>query len=772
MSGEKGLSNGARLQRMRKGLLWLTHGIFLLLFVVGISLLYCNENFKKGFFWMNSEKYENSPAFMEQLESDINMIFDYTALQMVFETEGVFDARTNIFGIHMGNQDVNFSVEDVVAYAKRHGYYIDENYQAKVVDEAAASEIDNTPYRVLYRAYMGDAQTTEPGQANMTMKALVEESLDRLGRYYRGYQRLVLNPSNLKYKLDYVDAVYTNESGLNRDSAKALGKYAISRSEEIMIDNNLPRTPERLNFLSEQLATRFEDEYTVIIAVDTAYPVEDVYFTGNMDYRRQRSLYFAGFVLTALGLAGLLFTLGLLIYHMLKEDPPEKPGRFFVFLQKIPVEVKLLLYLFSMLFLGFLNKNLGIKLMHVLLPAPYWQFESRMMVYVIVYVCSLVTGFGLLRELALGLLWKHSYLKRMHENFQTYGVRQTLARRWVLIFFTVFLTNGALVAFVVFQILMGRSLLSHLQGITAFCALLVLNLFVFNKMYGVSLESDKIAEAIRHIAKGNTDYQLNEGEFTGKEADIVKSINNIRIGFHTAINDQVKSERLKADLITNVSHDIKTPLTSIINYVDLIKREKPENPRIQEYLEVLSVKSQHLKNLTEDLVEASKASSGNISVDLRDIDLVEMIHQTNGEFEEKLEKKGLTVVSRFPEGSLMIRADGRHLWRVLENLYNNVFKYALTGSRIYVDVKREEGKGVFIMKNVSEKALNIGPEELTERFVRGDESRATEGSGLGLSIAKSLTVVQGGSFEIRIDGDLFKVILSFQLQEGEQDAVL
>ena len=151
---------------------------------------------------------------------------------------------------------------------------------------------------------------------------------------------------------------------------------------------------------------------------------------------------------------------------------------------------------------------------------------------------------------------------------------------------------------------------------------------------------------------------------------------------------------------------------------------------------------------------------------------MEMIHQTNGEFEEKLEKKGLTVVSRFPEGSLMIRADGRHLWRVLENLYNNVFKYALTGSRIYVDVKREEGKGVFIMKNVSEKALNIGPEELTERFVRGDESRATEGSGLGLSIAKSLTVVQGGSFEIRIDGDLFKVILSFQLQEGEQDAVL
>ena len=243
---------------------------------------------------------------------------------------------------------------------------------------------------------------------------------------------------------------------------------------------------------------------------------------------------------------------------------------------------------------------------------------------------------------------------------------------------------------------------------------------------------------------------------------MVKDLNNISKGFQGAINEQVKSERLKADLITNVSHDIKTPLTSIINYVDLIKREKPENAKIQEYLDVLSVKSQHLKNLTEDLVEASKVSSGNLSVELRDIDLVEMINQTNGEFEEKFAEKGLKIISTIPTTGIMIKADGRHLWRVLENLYNNAFKYAARNSRIYIDITSENNIATFVIKNISENPLNIKPDELTERFVRGDVSRTTEGSGLGLSIAKSLTILQGGKFEIIIDGDLFKVQIRFK----------
>ena len=223
----------------------------------------------------------------------------------------------------------------------------------------------------------------------------------------------------------------------------------------------------------------------------------------------------------------------------------------------------------------------------------------------------------------------------------------------------------------------------------------------------------------------------------------------------------MKSERLKADLITNVSHDIKTPLTSIINYVDLLKREQIPNEKVQRYLEILDQKSQRLKNLTEDLVEASKASSGNLKLDIQDIDLVELVQQTNGEFEEKFQLRHLELVSSLPDRSIFIAADGRRLWRVLENLYNNAFKYAMESSRVYVDLVQEGDRVAFTIKNVSASPLNISPDELTERFVRGDVARTTEGSGLGLSIAKDLTRLQNGVLEITIDGDLFKVQVSF-----------
>ncbi|MEA4828955.1 MAG: sensor histidine kinase, partial [Enterococcus thailandicus] len=209
----------------------------------------------------------------------------------------------------------------------------------------------------------------------------------------------------------------------------------------------------------------------------------------------------------------------------------------------------------------------------------------------------------------------------------------------------------------------------------------------------------------------------------------------------------------------------KTPLTSIINYVDLIKREKIQDPKIQGYLEVLEQKSQRLKTLTEDLVEASKASSGNLKLDITSIDFVELIHQTNGEFEEKFALRHLELVSTLPAESILIEADGRYLWRVLENLYNNAGKYAMEHSRVYVDITEEEDMAVFTMKNISQNPLNIHADELTERFVRGDVARTTEGSGLGISIAKSLAELQGGELRLYIDGDLFKAGVAFPIKK-------
>ena len=228
----------------------------------------------------------------------------------------------------------------------------------------------------------------------------------------------------------------------------------------------------------------------------------------------------------------------------------------------------------------------------------------------------------------------------------------------------------------------------------------------------------------------------------------------------------MRNERLKTDLITNVSHDIKTPLTSIINYVDILKRSNIADEKIRGYLDILESKAQRLKTLTEDVVEASKVSSGNITLEYMDMDLRELVQQTEGELAEKFAARNLTMVLNLPEEPAVIHVDGRRMWRVLENIFGNAAKYAMPGTRVYADLILTEDKVNFSLKNVSEQQLNISADELTERFIRGDISRSTEGSGLGLSIAKSLTVMQGGQFDLYLDGDLFRVNIQFDRVRG------
>ena len=248
---------------------------------------------------------------------------------------------------------------------------------------------------------------------------------------------------------------------------------------------------------------------------------------------------------------------------------------------------------------------------------------------------------------------------------------------------------------------------------------------------------------------------------------MAEAVNALGEGLRNALKEQMKSERMKADLITNVSHDLKTPLTSIINYVDLMKREQIDNPKAQEYLEVLDQKSQRLKQLTEDLVEASRASSGNVALNVEKIDLREMLLQTRGEFEERFAAKGLKLMADYPKEPLYVEADGRSMWRIIENLHRNVEKYAMPHTRVYLNVDNDGFMAYLSVKNISEQPLNISAEELMERFVRGDESRSTEGSGLGLAISKDLTELQHGTFNIYLDGDLFKVTVGFPCYQGE-----
>jgi len=732
------------------------------LFVIGISIIYCNDNFNKGLLWLNSENYDDSPAFMKQVDSDISLLFSYAELKDVFETDGKFDINKKIFGLNMGpSNDVDFTVGSIIEYAKRHGYYIDEHYKLSVTDQNLVNQIEDTSYFVNYRTYANDSSILEPGDAYMSMKTAITESIGLLSKYYEAYERFVVQPSNFRYRLEYGDVLYTNDRLLNVKTVYDYGKFAITSSQGMQVETNMNKVPNELSFLAEKITDKLQKPYKVYIAINTLYTATDVYAIDNVNYLSQRRLYAVGLVSVTIGIILMAISLGYLIAFC-GHNENETGIRLNNLFDAIPFEVKLLLLIFVIVLLAAINNFIINKVLHIYVEKKRWGFAGQMLNYVSIYLVTLPIAFSILREYKAGLLWKNSYTKIIKESFSVYMLKRTFKKKLGSNFLVMILVDFVVVILFLLTTINVKSLFGRLTIFICFIIFLIINIVIFNKVYKTAIAFDKIAEAIKEIANGDTRYRLDESEFTGREISVVKDLNNISKGFQGAINEQVKSERLKADLITNVSHDIKTPLTSIINYVELIKREKPENAKIQEYLDVLSVKSQHLKNLTEDLVEASKVSSGNISVELRDIDLVEMINQTNGEFEEKFAEKGLKIISTIPTTGIMIKADGRHLWRVLENLYNNAFKYAAKNSRIYIDITSENNIATFVIKNISENPLNIKPDELTERFVRGDVSRTTEGSGLGLSIAKSLTILQGGKFEIIIDGDLFKVQIRFK----------
>lgn len=384
---------------------------------------------------------------------------------------------------------------------------------------------------------------------------------------------------------------------------------------------------------------------------------------------------------------------------------------------------------------------------------PYFPLVSAVSV-IIADIGFLGIIYGLVEKAKSGRLWNDSFLKLLINGTRNLIISTTdngnvIIRTWIPYIF-----------FVVFNFLLFT------RGFAGIFIAAILDIIVGVYLYNQNLDRDRIIHVIENIMNGDVKAKVDVATLHSDNITLANAVNSIGEGIDRAVNTSMKDEKMKADLITNVSHDIKTPLTSIINYVDLIKREDIDNERIKEYVNVLDVKSQKLKQLTEDLVEASKISSGNISITLDSINFVELVNQTLGEFYEKLEAKSLQAIFKPQQQSMIIMADPRHLWRVIENLLNNVCKYALSGTRVYLDMHTENGADgkesvVFSIKNISSSELNIEPSELTERFIRGDESRTTEGSGLGLSIAKNLTVAQGGTFDIKLDGDLFKVIIKF-----------
>lgn len=347
------------------------------------------------------------------------------------------------------------------------------------------------------------------------------------------------------------------------------------------------------------------------------------------------------------------------------------------------------------------------------------------------------------------LKWSGRVLKKAGKDIVT------TSRKVPLIWRTLLIVGGV----VFFDMIL---LIAAMDGIDLAAPLWVLKNLAFAVIaFYSALFMRELQKGGRALAKGDlahrVDTRLMFWDFKGHGEDL----NSISDGMAAAVEQRLQSERMKTELITNVSHDIKTPLTSIINYSSLIAEEPCDCERHAEYTGVLLRKSEHLKRLLDDLVEASKASTGNLEVNLASCDAGVLLTQAAGEFAERCTAAGLELITARPEGTAVIMADSRRIWRVFENLMSNACKYSLGGSRVYLCLEREGNDALFVFKNTSLTPLNISPAELMERFVRGDAARSTEGNGLGLSIARSLTELQGGSMDITIDGDLFKVTLRF-----------
>lgn len=513
-------------------------------------------------------------------------------------------------------------------------------------------------------------------------------------------------------------------------------------------------------------------------AIDTSYPIQDQFYEGKINY--DQNIPFLRYSIISLAAGALLFLVSAVWLAFAAGKRPEDEelhlAAFDRWKTEIAAAVVILLWgVVTWIAIG--GGYVAGSWQEVSTAVSYYtelyggvpQFYSALftnglgladitsvfMYGVFTFLCFFWGYTSLVRRIKAKSMWKGSLLCAVI----SFGRR--VMEAWSV-------TARAGVILLAFLFILWLAILAHTGAtvILALAASIAAAWFVLSS----AMAKSRIRKGIEEIASGNLEHRIELNGLRGADKELAEKVNDIGSGLNRAVDEAMRNEHLKTDLITNVSHDIKTPLTSIINYVDILKRSNIADEKIRGYLDILEAKAQRLKTLTEDVVEASKVSSGNITLEYMDMDLRELIQQTEGELAEKFAARRLTVVLNMPEEPAVIHVDGRRMWRVLENIFGNAAKYAMPGTRVYADLTLNDSQVMFSLKNVSEQQLNFSADELTERFIRGDISRSTEGSGLGLSIAKSLTTMQGGEFELYLDGDLFRVNIRFPRRPGAQRA--
>lgn len=569
--------------------------------------------------------------------------------------------------------------------------------------------------------------------------------------YKKGLNEFQTSETNLVYLYsENGTAVYSNMDELPGDAlayARARGSYLYYDSMALKFRTNINGIEDYFyNKLDGRIA-RMGNRASLMVAVDTTFSQQDSFLLAKTEYALLHPWVLISIISLVVSLFGWVITLVYLTIaagHGTEDDSIHlnifdriKTELFF------GVFVLLTVALIAMTFTAS-QASWGIPGMLVMAGTAAFLYDG---VFILFYL-------SMVRRVKAGVLWEYSLLLWFIKSIRRVLFTWKSSVRIMLLF----AMNTLLFLWLTYESFAKKS-------IPAIAGLLIYlgaeSILYLRDMVG----KQEIIKGIEEITSGDVSYKLPLDNLHGDNIELAQAVNRIGDGIHNAVEESTKNERMKADLITNVSHDIKTPLTSIINYVNLLKMEPITDKRIKDYISILDEKSQRLKQLTEDLVEASRISSGNITLQMTKINLVELIYQTGGEFNEKFEAKDLTTITKLPKEAAVIMADGRRIWRVVENLYNNVAKYAMAHTRVYVTMEKKEHTVCFSIKNISEQPLAVESSELTERFIRGDESRTTEGSGLGLSIAQNLTTLMGGTFDIELDGDLFTAAITFPLVE-------
>lgn len=540
---------------------------------------------------------------------------------------------------------------------------------------------------------------------------------------------------------DFDTQTVTNE-------AKNMGDYLIYDMEEKTFSTNISGLADSFfGSYNNQMYWPLEN-VVLVIGVDTDFTAQDDLYDASNEYVKLHPWVKISIVGAFISLIGWILTL---VYLTIAAGHREgEEGIHLSWIDKVKTEIVIAVFLLIAVELVLLVSHVNNRT---------WNVSGLLVAYgtvsFVLDTAFLIFYLSMVRRMKAEVMWQNSLACWLCR-----GIGKTFRERTVTVRVLVLFGIHMIVCFILAMGAFYYRKVAALVLLLVFCG--VEAYFILRE----AVEQYRILSGVEHIREGALTEKIDLDELHGENRRLAESINDIGAGLLRVVDDNTKNERMKADLITNVSHDIKTPLTSIINYVNLLRMEDIENERARSYIEIIDEKSQRLKQLTMDLVEASRISSGNIKLDMQKIDIVELVYQTGGEFNEKFETKELTIVTKIPKSAVFIYADGRQLYRAVENLYNNVAKYALEKTRVYVEVMAKDGRAVFSIRNVSERSLaqeNSNAGDLTERFTRGDSSRTTEGSGLGLSIAKNLTGLMGGEFKITVDGDLFIATMVFPL---------